>query len=129
MSRVGVIGVTISAILSGFGAVNGPYSNLFFFLRYVCCSNSFSVCCSKNEGSALCANNLIRIQCFHIASQVTDADIQLAEKKCIQTLEMIASKKKRVVLEEARLRTLDVSSKAIFSLAASRHCGLFRLKY
>ncbi|KAG0262440.1 Golgi pH regulator B [Mortierella polycephala] len=72
VSRVGIIGVTISAILSGFGAVNNSYSNLFFFLR-----------------------------------QVTDSDIQLAEKKCIQTLDMIAHKKKRMVLEEARLRTLD----------------------
>ncbi|KAF9205301.1 Golgi pH regulator B [Haplosporangium sp. Z 27] len=72
MSRVGIIGVTISAILSGFGAVNGPYSNLFFFLR-----------------------------------QVTNADVKLAEKKCMQTLEMIAEKKKKIVIQEARLQTLD----------------------
>ncbi|KAF9930158.1 Golgi pH regulator B [Linnemannia zychae] len=78
MSRVGIIGVTIIAILSGFGAVNGPYSNLFIFLR-----------------------------------QVTDTDIKLAEKKCVQTLEMIASKKKRIVLEEARLRTLDPNASKV----------------
>ncbi|KAF9285501.1 hypothetical protein BGZ68_003812 [Mortierella alpina] len=71
-------GVTISAILSGFGAVNGPYSNLFFFLR-----------------------------------PVTDTDIHLAEKKCMQTLEMIASKKKRIVLEEMRLRALDPSASKV----------------
>ncbi|KAI1315651.1 Golgi pH regulator B [Mortierella claussenii] len=59
MSRVGIIGVTISAILSGFGAVNGPYSNLFFFLRHV-----------------------------------TDIDIQLAEKKYMQTLEIIPNASK-----------------------------------
>ncbi|KAK5815280.1 Abscisic acid G-protein coupled receptor-domain-containing protein [Linnemannia elongata] len=78
MSRVGIIGVTISAILSGFGAVNGPYSNLFFFMR-----------------------------------QVTDTDVQLAEKKCVQTLEMIATKKKRIVLEEARSRTLDPNASKV----------------
>ncbi|KAI7828010.1 Abscisic acid G-protein coupled receptor-domain-containing protein [Gamsiella multidivaricata] len=79
MSRVGIIGVTISAILSGFGAVNGPYSNLFFFLR-----------------------------------QVTDIDIQLAEKKCMQTLEMIASKKKQILIQEAKLtsqRSADLYAK------------------
>ncbi|KAI8599243.1 Golgi pH regulator-like protein [Dissophora ornata] len=78
MSRVGIIGVTISAILSGFGAVNGPYSNLSFFLR-----------------------------------QVTESDIQLAEKKCIQTLEMIASKKKQVVIQEARLRAVEPNASKV----------------
>ncbi|KAF9917115.1 Golgi pH regulator B [Lobosporangium transversale] len=78
MSRVGIIGVTISAILSGFGAVNGPYSNLFFFLR-----------------------------------QVTDVDIQLAEKKCMQTLEMIARKKKQIMLQETRLGALDPNASKV----------------
>ncbi|KAG0309447.1 Golgi pH regulator B [Dissophora globulifera] len=78
MSRVGIIGVTISAILSGFGAVNGPYSNLFFFLR-----------------------------------QVTESDIQLAEKKYLQTLEMIASKKKQIVVLEAKQRTTDPNASKV----------------
>ncbi|CAG8449883.1 10553_t:CDS:10, partial [Scutellospora calospora] len=70
MSRVGVIGVTIMAILSGFGAVNSPYATLFFFLR-----------------------------------QVTDADIQAAEKKYIQTLDIIISKKRRILISQARQRS------------------------
>ncbi|KAF9352219.1 Golgi pH regulator B [Mortierella sp. AD094] len=78
MSRVGIIGVTISAILSGFGAVNGPYSNLFFFLR-----------------------------------QVTNADVKLAEKKCMQTFEMIAEKKKKIVIQETRLKTLDPNASKV----------------
>ncbi|KAF9304029.1 Golgi pH regulator B [Mortierella antarctica] len=78
MSRVGIIGVTISAILSGFGAVNGPYSNLFFFLR-----------------------------------QVGDADIQLAEKKCMQTLSAIASKKQRILLEETKLKSMDPNASKV----------------
>ncbi|CAG8562501.1 5488_t:CDS:2 [Acaulospora morrowiae] len=65
MSRVGVIGVTIMAILSGFGAVNSPYATLFFFLR-----------------------------------QVTDTDIQAAEKKYIQTLDIIMSKKRRILIRQ-----------------------------
>ncbi|TPX57843.1 hypothetical protein PhCBS80983_g03523 [Powellomyces hirtus] len=72
MGRVGVIGVTMMAILSGFGAVNSPYTTLFFFLR-----------------------------------KVTDADVALAEKKLLQTMDMLFSKKKKYLLAQRRIKPSD----------------------
>jgi hypothetical protein len=65
ISRVGVIGVTLMAILSGFGAVNAPYECLSYFVR-----------------------------------NVTDIDIESLERRLLQTMDMIVSKKKRVVLAQ-----------------------------
>ncbi|GET04356.1 Golgi pH regulator B isoform X2 [Rhizophagus clarus] len=76
MSRVGVLGVTIMAILSGFGAVNSPYATLFFFLR-----------------------------------QVKDTDIQAAEKKYLQTLDIILNKKRRIIISQQQRTTNEQSSR------------------
>merc|ERR1719334_2808360 len=65
ISRVGVIGVTIMALLSGLGAVNFPYTSMNMFMR-----------------------------------SVTVMDVQVIEKKLLQTMEMITSKKKKIVLAE-----------------------------
>ncbi|ELK05985.1 Protein GPR89 [Pteropus alecto] len=63
ISRVGVIGVTLMALLSGFGAVNCPYTYMSYFLR-----------------------------------NVTDTDILALERRLLQTMDMIISKKKRMAM-------------------------------
>ncbi|XP_071957924.1 Golgi pH regulator-like [Antedon mediterranea] len=65
ISRVGVIGVTLMALLSGFGAVNCPYTYLAYFIRHV-----------------------------------TATDIQAHERKLLQVVDMILTKKKRLALVE-----------------------------
>ncbi|CAD1476794.1 unnamed protein product, partial [Heterotrigona itama] len=63
VSRIGVIGVTVMALLSGFGAVNYPYTSMAYFMR-----------------------------------PVTYADVQVIEKRLLQTMDMIVAKKKRIAL-------------------------------
>ncbi|NXS11969.1 GPHR regulator, partial [Neodrepanis coruscans] len=69
ISRVGVIGVTLMALLSGFGAVNCPYTYMSYFLR-----------------------------------NVTDADILALERRLLQTMDMIVSKKKRTMFQRGEVQ-------------------------
>lgn len=77
ISRIGVIGVTIMALLSGFGAVNYPYTSMTYFMR-----------------------------------NVSPSDIQMQERKVMQTLDMIIMKKKRIALHEQEKKKQTVISNA-----------------
>eukprot|EP00794_Sanderia_malayensis_P009898 gene9899-10911_t len=77
VSRVGVIGVTLMAILSGFGAVNAPYTYMSYFMR-----------------------------------QVTDADIYAIERRLMQTMELILTKKKRIAFSKRQQVTTTKSPKS-----------------
>ncbi|XP_035690654.1 Golgi pH regulator-like [Branchiostoma floridae] len=75
ISRVGVIGVTLMALLSGFGAVNCPYTYMEYFLRHV-----------------------------------TDTDIQSHERRLLQNMEIILTKKKRIALAKRETRQAQAGS-------------------
>jgi len=96
ISRVGVIGVTLMAVLSGFGAVNAPYTYMTYFLRHV-----------------------------------SDGDVQSQERRLLQTVDMIISKKKRIAAAEkqslqfqaAQLNTKQSSMMKVWNIFSGKMAG------
>ncbi|XP_054168886.1 Golgi pH regulator-like [Oppia nitens] len=88
ISRVGVIGVTLMALLSGFGAVMYPYTSMACFMQVV-----------------------------------TASDVSSSERKLLQTLDIIAMKKKRIKMIEKENQSKSLaspsSSSSIWSLLKS----------
>ncbi len=75
ISRVGVIGVTVMALLSGFGAVNCPYTYMTVFMR-----------------------------------PVSEGNVAQMERGLLQTMDMLVSKKKKLILAE-REKAAEVFSR------------------
>ncbi|KAI6180181.1 hypothetical protein M3Y98_00691800 [Aphelenchoides besseyi] len=69
ISRIGIVGVTVMAVLSGFGAVNAPYTCMAYFAR-----------------------------------NVTADDLYQMERKLKQTLDIIAAKKRRLLMKEIEIK-------------------------
>lgn len=127
ISRVGVIGVTLMALLSGFGAVNCPYTYMSYFLRCVNCKFNldFMQFIQQNHHLWSLRFHFLLISififfCIHFPRNVTDADILALERRLLQTMDMIVSKKKRWV---TRIFPLIVVTWTPFDLKMS----LFRI--
>lgn len=80
VSRIGVIGVTVMAFLSGFGAVNCPYTYMSYFVKYLNIQK-----------------NLLDIKNLNFERNVTEDDVKIVEKRLMQTYDMILFKKKKLV--------------------------------
>ncbi|EQC39417.1 hypothetical protein SDRG_03620 [Saprolegnia diclina VS20] len=75
VSRVSFLGVNFMAVLSGFGAVNGPYEYMSMFWR-----------------------------------TVEEDDVRCLEKRLRQNLEMVVTKKKRIVVERRYVASTETTS-------------------
>ncbi|KRY53188.1 Oxysterol-binding protein-related protein 8 [Trichinella britovi] len=84
ISRVGVIGVTVMAMLSGFGAVNCPYTYMSYFMQ-----------------------------------NITDSDVRNMERRYLKTIDMILTKKKKLLLERRGYTSVESQANWLKLVASS----------
>lgn len=110
VSRVGVIGVTVMALLSGFGAVNYPYTSMALFIRQEKI-NSIGVI---YQYLTILINVIL-----HARRPVRQSDIQSVEKKLTQTLDMTLVKKRRLAISRKDSGSPSGGFWSIFSPSSS----------
>ena len=104
VSRIGVIGVTVMAILSGFGAVNYPYESMTYFIRY-------------DWFLRVAGERFIRMFTW-IFRPVCQTDVHTLERRLMLTIDMILAKKKRIAIDKKQNRPTNVQ-KGIWGMISS----------
>lgn len=118
ISRVGVIGVTLMALLSGFGAVNYPYTSMTFFMRTVTPAN---------------VNSLER-KLLYTYDQIANKKIRLAsierenEKKSLTTSSSIWSMLKGVSIQVDETSQLKQDCDALEELSRQLFLELVEMR-
>lgn len=100
VSRIGVIGVTVMALLSGFGAVNYPYTSMAYFIRF-----------ERFNSHHQCRAVVFNYPRFDFVRRpVSKMDVANTEKRLLQTMDMIINKKKRIALATHKSSSYSVES-------------------
>ncbi|MGH0190046.1 UNVERIFIED_CONTAM: hypothetical protein FKN15_041927 [Acipenser sinensis] len=110
ISRVGVIGVTLMALLSGFGAVNCPYTYMSYFLSIFSMVDPFFPPCMKTAANVLdvspLQNGITSVLCSNMSvcasvnpdlsliQQEVDALEELSRQLFLETVDLHATKER-----------------------------------
>ncbi|KAF8651817.1 hypothetical protein HU200_063340 [Digitaria exilis] len=110
VSRIGVIGVSVMAVLSGFGAVNLPYSYLSLFIRfgaYPFVNVIFSLL--RNGCDLHLSKDIPAILTTMVSREIDETDIKTLERQLMQSIETCTAKKKKIILSQMEMERIQGS--------------------
>nr|CAB3488154.1 unnamed protein product [Digitaria exilis] len=114
VSRIGVIGVSVMAVLSGFGAVNLPYSYLSLFIRfgaYPFINVIFSLL--RNGCDLHLSKGIPVILTIMVSREIDETDIKTLERQLMQSIETCTAKKKKIILSQMEMERIQGSEEKL----------------